>query len=425
MSVRDDILALEDIVTACLLRSPALVLSEPLELSLFSRRKAVIHAMVKLSGRGITPDIFSIAEEVGEKDLVSELGFLQQSSPGSPKNFASYVRSLRGKVQDLTVFERLKEGQRSIAEGESSSMVIGQLVADSLQWANCSAERQYSFTAKEMMRVMVDKLEETFEQQGSKPLGLQTGISKLDQFLGGLHPSDMCIVGARPGVGKTSFGITVMLNAAKRGLKVGFISTEMAVDQIAYRVAAQLAKIDSKRFRKADFDDQDWARVTASVCTVSDFDIRICDKSVMRVSDVMLQCRAWDLDGGIDLVIVDYLTRIKPDKPSGTQNLDVGEIATQMKNLARDLKIPVIVLAQLNRQSANRSNAKPRMSDLRDSGIIEQEADSILLLHRADAGDEKESWIIIDKNRHGECVDAKVEFEESTGRWWCEDRDWE
>jgi replicative DNA helicase len=421
MAVRDEIANLEDIVVSILLRNPKLALSEPLDLTLFDRHKAVIHAIVKLSGRGIEPDVFSISDEIGGASLVSELAFIQKDVHGSEKNYSHYLNQLRTKVTDLRLFERLRDGMKEIAGGTPAANVLGEIVTESLRMFATTDARQYAFTAKEMMSTMIEKLEGILDK-GDEPEGILTGIPKVDNVLGSLHPSDMCIVGARPGIGKTAFGVTVMLNAARAGKRVGFISTEMSVDQIAFRVSAQAAKIDAKKYRTAGFDDKEWNRVSASVLTLSELNMRVCDKSVMKVSDVMLQCRAWDMDGGLDLVVVDYLTRIKPDSHSGNQNLDVGEIATQMKNLARDLKIPVIVLAQLNRGPTNRADNQPRMSDLRDSGVIEQEADSILILHRDD--DEKkgnQNSILIDKNRHGETRGVYVEFDAQTMRWWSEE----
>ncbi|MBE0434213.1 MAG: DnaB-like helicase C-terminal domain-containing protein [Methylomicrobium sp.] len=426
MAVRDEISNLEDIVVAILLRHPKLVLAEPLDISIFTRWKAVIHAMIKLTGHGIEPDIFTISDEVDDKTLIRTLAVLQNEMTGARENYAHYLKTLRAKVVDLTIFEKLREGMKSIAAGNPAAEVLGELVTDSLSLLSTSTERQYSFTAREMMQVVVDKLETILDESNDNTLGIKTGLSKLDSVLGALHPSDMCIVGARPAVGKTAFGVTVMLNAAKQGKRVGFISTEMSIDQIGFRVSSQASGINSKNFRRADFDDAEWTRLSAATVVLSEYQMRVCDKPVMRVSDVLMQARAWDLDGGVDLIIVDYLTRIKPDKAVGNQNLDVGEIATAMKNLARDLKIPVIVLAQLNRNTTNRTCTKPRMSDLRDSGIIEQEADSILLLHReeSDTG-EKHCSIIVDKNRHGECVEAMVEFDESIMRWHCDDADYE
>jgi replicative DNA helicase len=421
MSVRDDIENLEDVITSVLLNHPELVLTEPLDLSLFDRRKAVIHAIVKLSGRGITPDIFTVSDELNDQSMIATLGYLQKDAFGSPKNYAHYLKSLKDKVTDVRMYQRLRDGMKAIAEGTPAANVLGEIVTESLRLFSTAESRQYSFTSKEMMRIMIEKLENTLDKS-EEPEGIKTGIPKVDYILGSLHPSDLCIVGARPAGGKTAFGVTVSLNAALAKKRVGIISTEMSVDQISFRFSAQMARIDAKKYRTAGFDDQEWTRVAASTKTLSELDIRVCDKTVMKVSDVLLQCRAWAMDGGLDLVIVDYLTRIKADSPTGNQNLDVGEIATQMKNLARDLKIPVIVLAQLNRGNANRGDQMPRMSDLRDSGIIEQEADSIMLLHREEDDDgNHKNLIIVDKNRHGETMAAAVEFDGPTMRWWSDE----
>lgn len=421
MAVKDEIANLEDIIVSILLRKPKLVLSEPLDLTLFDRHKRVIHAIVKLSGRGIDPDIFSISDELNDSALIADLGHIQNDVFGSENNYAHYLKQLRGKVTDVRMFERLREGMKEIAKGTPAANVLGEIVTESIRMFATADSRQYAFTAKEMMSTMIEKLEGILDK-GDELEGIKTGIPKVDKILGSLHPSDMCIVGARPGVGKTAFGVTVMLNAARVGKRVGFISTEMSVDQIAFRVSAQTADIDAKKYRTAGFDDQEWTRVSASVLTLSGMNMRVCDKSVMKVSDVFLQCRAWEMDGGLDLIVVDYLTRIKPDTATGSQNIDVGEIATQMKNLARDLKVPVIVLAQLNRGSTNRADSTPRMSDLRDSGVIEQEADSILILHREEDEDgNKTNLIIVDKNRHGETMEAAVEFDSQTMRWWSDE----
>ena len=158
-----------------------------------------------------------------------------------------------------------------------------------------------------------------------------------------------------------------------------------------------------------------------------------------KISEVIMQCRAWDMLARLDVIVIDYLTRIKPDKTANNQNLDVGEVVTAMKNMARHMNIPVIVLAQLNRESAKRANKKPTMADLRDSGIIEQEADCILLLHRDEERTEivsrshsafwekpgvdevfypEQTLIIVEKNRHGEAgIDLMVNFDKKIMRW--------
>lgn len=421
MSALDDIAKIEDSIIAILLGYPDLVLSLPIDITLFDKRRLELTAIIKLTGRGIVADIFTVSDELKNNDLVYELGCLQKDLGVSRHNYSHLIKTLKAKVTDVRIYKTLSKSLKSIEKGQEATKVLGKLVSDALVLVTSNSERKHDFSSKEMMSAMIDKLEDIHDRDG-KPLGVKTGISKLDDVLGSLHPSDMCIVGARPGVGKTAMGVTVMLNVAREGHKVGFISTEMSVDQIAFRASAQISNLNSRKYRKADFEEKEWPRITASVKQLSEMPIRICDKPVMKVSDVMLQCQAWKLDGGIDFIIIDYLTRIRPDQSSGSQHIDVGEIATQMKNIARDLNIPVMVLAQLNRQSSSRSDSNPRISDLRDSGVIEQEADSILLLHRdEDDNGIKHSLIIVGKNRHGECVEASVNFDEQVGRWWCED----
>jgi replicative DNA helicase len=246
-------------------------------------------------------------------------------------------------------------------------------------------------------------------------------LPKLDFVLGGLHPSDLCVIAGRPGSGKTAFALTMLLHALRKGLRVGFFSSEMSVDQVMFRFSSQMAHIDAALYRRADFDEDQLTRLTSQAQVFSKFNIRVCDKTSVRVSEIALRSRAWAMDGGLDLIVVDYLQRIHPDKDSGNRNLDVGDIAVSLKNLARDLNVPVVALAQLNRGNMNRAEKKPRMSDIRDSGIVEQEADSILLLYRSDENDIPYASVIVDKNRHGEAgVEAVVNFDARTMRWFCD-----
>jgi replicative DNA helicase len=420
MEIRNEIENFEEIVLGILLRDPELIMSEPIELTMFSKHRRAIQAMVSLSGRGVVPDVISISDEMGDGQALNDLINIHRHTHGAKENYKKYLNALRARVQDVAIIGKLNIGLKKISDGDSASSVLGGILTESLSLLSSSEERKYAYSCREMLLSMTEKLEEILDAKDGKSGGLKTGLSKIDDALNGLHPSDLVIVGARPGVGKTALAISVMLNMAKAGLRIGFISTEMAVDQIAFRISSQTANVDAKKYRKAAFNDMEWSRVMAATQSLQKLSIRICDKPVMRVSDVMMQCRAWDMDGGVDFVIVDYLTRIKPDKESNNQNLAVGEIVTGMKNMARDFNIPVMVLAQLNRQVTTRANGKPKMSDLRDSGIIEQEADSILLLHRDD--ETQYSCILIDKNRHGESgIEAEVSFDGPTMRWFCED----
>jgi replicative DNA helicase len=213
-----------------------------------------------------------------------------------------------------------------------------------------------------------------------------------------------------------------MRNVLKQGKRVAFFSTEMSVFQVMSRFASIEANIDAHKLRQANLDEQDFARITAAIGQILGFDLRVCDKPAITIGELSMQARAWAADGGLDFIAVDYLTRLHPDKAGSNQNLDVGLIVAGLKNIARNLNIPIMVLAQLNRSASQRKDKRPVMSDLRDSGIIEQEADQILMLYRpdddgAELDDIKDPQVIIEKNRHGSTGIVRCEFEPSTMHW--------
>jgi replicative DNA helicase len=412
----------EDEVITIMLGSPDVILKHPLDLRWFPRWHKVVEVMLGLSSRGLEVGLTNIASELG-----GDVHSWYQSLGGLVRNYYTsvgyegYLKKLREKYEDITIYRKLQEGSKSIAAGSSSRDVLGGLVNDSLSLLSTAEERQDTFSASDMVKSMIDRLATVMDSKGDKHLGVSTGLSKLDFVLGGLHPSDLCVIAGRPGSGKTAFALTMLLHALRKGLRVGFFSSEMSVDQVMFRFSAQMAHIDAALYRRADFDEDQLTRLTSQAQVFSKFNIRVCDKTSVRVSEIALRSRAWAMDGGLDLIVVDYLQRIHPDKDSGNRNLDVGDIAVSLKNLARDLNVPVVALAQLNRGNMNRAEKKPRMSDIRDSGIVEQEADSILLLYRSDENDIPCASVIVDKNRHGEAgVEAVVNFDPRTMRWFCD-----
>ena len=305
----------------------------------------------------------------------------------------------------------LESSLNELVNGVDVDEVIQSLMKKTLSTA-ISDTKQSNFNMKQALGVFVDQLEEKLDNKGKT--GLYTGIDKLDKVLGGLHPSDMTVVGARPGVGKTAFGVTVMMNLAKKGTRVGFISTEMPVEQIMLRVTSAETGIAGNDIRDVNLTEQDFTLFSAAVNKLHNLDVRICDKPNMTIADVSLQCQAWAIDG-IDFILVDYLTRIKPVKSLGNIVQDVGDVVSGLKTIARQLNVPVMVLAQLNRKAAEK---KPLMSDLRDSGIIEQEADQVILLYRPEDDEKEPSSIIVDKNRHGESnLEIRTVYKKDTMQW--------
>lgn len=414
---------IEEIIVSVLLNNPEQILTQHLESRWFVKHRRVIDVMQSLASSGITVDAFSVSDKLGgDNDLIT-LAEIQRSVFGSKHNYATYVEQLREIFEARLIHEAIKKAHHDIGSGEKPTTVLSSLISESMKLAN-SDGKKFVYNAKESMSIFIDKLTEIYDARDTGGTGLKTGITALDNAMGGMHPSDMTIVGARPGAGKTAFAVSVMRNIAKSGKTVGFFSTEMSVFQVMSRFTSMEAHIDAHKLRHADLEEMDFTRLTAATSVISNLGIRICDKPAITIGELSMQARAWMADGGIDFIAVDYLTRLHPDKVGFNQNLDVGIIVTGLKNLARTLNIPVMVLAQLNRSGAARKDKQPIMSDLRDSGVIEQEADQIIMLHRPDAEDGGGAELILEKNRHGATGIVRCDFDPSTMCWRDHESEW-
>ena len=403
---------LEEVVISTILNNPELMLGAKLDQKWFGKNKRIIQVMQELAGKGVMVDALSVADQLGGDSALIRIVELKQNVFGSKHNLAKYIDELRLIHESELVNGAIDKAKQDLAYGETASAVLSSLISESMTLVN-AGDKTFNFNSRDSMRNFVEKLEETFDARDSGGLGLKTGIEELDKAMGGMHPSDLVVVGARPGAGKTAAAVSFMRAIAKTGKRVGFFSTEMSNYQVMSRFVSMEANINAHKLREADLDEMDYARLTAATSVIDKLSIQIYDKPAITIGEVSMQARAWAADGLIDFIAIDYLTRIKPDKEYGNKNLEVGDIVTEFKNLARTLNIPVMVLAQLNRQASSRKDKRPIMSDLRDSGIIEQEADQILMLYRED--DDVE--IIIEKNRHGETGIVRCDFDKSTMCW--------
>lgn len=404
----------EEAVLGILFRNPDAITKHDVDERHFVKWNAAIVAIKQVAAKGEEIDILSVAQCMGNNGLLMTLNEIMQHSTGALANLQKYLDGLRDIWRSEQLRNSLSVAVAELGNGGEVDTVVNQLMQSTLKAAS-SETRKNNYTMKEAMSEFYDKLEQTFDARDLGGIGIKTGLTDLDRALGGLHPSDMIIVGARPGMGKTAWAVSVMVNMAKENRRVGFVSSEMSAAQVMLRITSLDSSVAGHKLRDANLDEHDWALLTASTNRLANLDVRIYDKPAVTVADVMLQSKAWMIDGGLDVLVIDYLTRVKPVKASGNQTLDVGDVATSMKNIARTLNIPVIVLAQLNRDAANK---RPVMANLRDSGIIEQEADQILLLYRDEENETNPAEIIIEKNRHGESMTRVMcHFDKETMRW--------
>lgn len=430
---------LELTIISILLRNPEKLLSTQIQTKWFGKHQCVISEIFKMSGEGIEIDAVSLAERLIGKFELAEIVHWQRDIFGAQANYEHYLKLLEDIYLDLGIEREFEQAISHISNGDTPKDTLAAFLSNINTISN-EKGKNFTYDMKEALRVFVEDLEVAYDKNGG--YGLKLGFEKIDESLGGLQETDLIVIGARPSVGKTSFALSVIRNLGRQGKSIGFFSTEMGVSQITGRLVSMDTKINGLRIREAKLEESEFTRITASSSKMMDYKIRICDKPSITANEIMMQAKAWNFSEKMDLIIVDYLTRIKLEKKNNNQNLDVGEIITTMKNIARTLKVPVMVLAQLNREVTKRSNKRPAMSDLRDSGIIEQEADQILLLNRPSEEPEEEQEaprfsdkykpkeqrtqtvkknqfdeIIIDKNRHGETGVFIVKFDKEFAMW--------
>jgi len=249
--------------------------------------------------------------------------------------------------------------------------------------------------------------------------GILTGFIDLDRLLGGLQGSDLIIVGARPAVGKTSFLTSLALQVAQKEKKhVAVFSLEMSTEQLSLRLAAQESGINSQRLRSGQLEDGEWETFTQTIESLGELPMYFDDSPALTPSQLRSKCRKLRIHHRLDLVVVDYLQLMASDSRFENRVQEVGYISRQLKILARELDVPILAAAQLSRAVELRSDKRPVLSDLRESGNLEMDADIVLFLHRLEEPDAKGlTEVIVAKHRQGPTGVAKLLFQESTARF--------
>lgn len=264
-------------------------------------------------------------------------------------------------------------------------------------------DRECEYTAKSAMRAAWDEVLAA-HKAGGRLVGIPTGLMDLDDTLGGLHDSDLIVIGARPAMGKTGLLLGMTLAGSDVG-PVGLISGEQPHEQVGLRWMATGSGVSVGKLRAAKIEEEQWSGLTAAVTRYADRPIRIFDRSAPDIAEVIRVARRWKHQHGIRALYVDYLQKLEiSGMGNAPKHERIGAIAKALKNLARDLRIPVVALAQVSRKVEERANQRPMMSDLADSSEIEKEADQIMTLWRDLSNPQAEfapAEINVVKNRHG------------------------
>lgn len=404
---------LEDRIVTIALNNPAVLLTKSYDLEIFTKWRKVVAVIITQLNNGISPSVATISQALPEltESQEIELCELVWDERAKKDNFGFFIEQLEAGHHEIWVYRSMMAIINSISQDVKPSDALAKIGALAL----CSGKSSINHTcdSKGLIEAVETRMKEIEGEKGR--YSITTGIEKLDRIYKGLQPGRLVVVGANSGVGKTSFAVTVMSNMARQGYKVGLFSTEQPRDEIGVKLLALLSGISTESITDGV---PDWEKLKQAKEEILRQNIFVCDKESIKVSEIAMQCQSWIALHGLDFVVIDYLTRLKPEKETNESAVyRVGRMVAEVKNIARNLKIPVLLLSQLNRAADGKI---PTKANLRDSGVIEQESDSILLLSRPTEDDKTAmTGIIVEKNRHG--IAGKyltVEFHGETQRWY-------
>lgn len=387
--------------------------------------RIIFETCQKLNNSAVPVDIVTLAEELRKKDLLEFIGgtyYLTEINVKTPT--AANVEHHALIVKEKFLKRMLINSAGSMLENAYDDSVD---IDDEIDIAQRSlfeiAEQNIKSDSKDFKKLMKDTYTQIqqFKDRGSDGLtGIPSGFIELDNMMGGFQRSDLIIIAGRPSMGKTALALSMARNIAVEYKKsVAFFSIEMKNTQLAIRLISAEAKIDQHKIRTGKLSSEDDSRIVNAIGRISEAPFIIDDSPVMTVSEFRAKCRRLKTEKNIDVVFVDYLQLIQAPKAESRER-EISMISQAMKSIAKELNVPVISLAQLNRSVESRTDKKPMLSDLRESGSIEQDADVVLFVNRPDfykKGDETISQeeqstgeIIIGKQRNGPTGTVKVAF---------------
>ncbi len=346
--------------------------------------QAVFESIRDLFNSNQPIDAVTVAEELrrrGELDKIGGVAYLTRLVDIVPST--SNVVYYAGIVEEHAKRRELIRAGSAITDfAFDIDEEITDVVDRSEQAVLGIAEKRASQSLLEIGPLFNDVLEEMelMEQRGSDMIGLPTGFVDLDKLLAGLRAANLVVVAARPGMGKSSLALGVAIHAALNNEAVAIFSLEMSREELVQRILSSVAKVDSKKLQTGQLGDL-WPRVVDAAGKMYQAPIYIDDSSMVSVTDVRAKCRRLKRKSGLSLVVIDYLQLMQASNRENRQQ-EISEITRNLKNLARELDVPIIAVSQLNRSLESREDKRPRLSDLRESGAIEQDADIVMFIYR-------------------------------------------
>ncbi len=391
------------------------------------RNRWIWEAFTNLHDQRLPIDMLTVAEEIESQKRLDEVG--------GPAYLASLVNNLPtalhaeayGRlVEEAAIRRRLLESANQIARlAHQGDQQIEDVINDAEKAVFGVSERRLTHQLQPIKTVLseyYDRIDYLARHQ-DETIGVPTGFIDLDRLLGGLQPSDLLIIAGRPGQGKSGFVLSAAKNASQLHKKrVAVFSLEMSNEQLVQRLIAQETGIDSQRLRLGDLQDEEWPIFTQAVSALSDTHIFLDDTPAITPLQLRTKCRRLHMEFGVDLIIVDYLQLMTGDTRIDNRVQEVSYISRNLKVLARELNVPVLAAAQLSRAVEQRADKRPVLSDLRESGSLEQDADVVMFIYRPDQYEQDTlkqniAEIIVAKHRNGPVGSVELVFRKSLAKF--------
>ncbi len=386
----------------------------------------IINCMIDLDREGTPIDVLTLYELMNSRGNMEKVGgsayltYLVSTVP-TAANVAHYARI----VKDKSVLRKLVLTSTDIAHrGYGPDINVDEFLDTAEQSILDIAQNKIKpsfWHSRDLAPVALNNIEELYKKK-ELITGIRTGFEKLDRLTSGLQKSDLVIIAARPGAGKTSLCLNVISNAAlSEDLSVAMFSLEMTKEQLMMRLLSINSKVSFSNMRSGYIRDEDLQKLFDSAGRYADASIFIDDTPALTVLEIRAKARRLKKDNRLDLIVVDYLQLMRGSSRNETREREIAEISGALKALAKELDVPVIGISQLSRQTEARTDRRPQLSDLRESGAIEQDADIVLFIHRQDIyrknPEEKDGMaeLIIGKQRNGPTGTVKLAFLEQNG----------
>ena len=383
--------------------------------------KVIFDKMINLSERGQAIDFIILNEELKRSNQLEEVGgpaYIAALADGVPRstNVEHYARIIKEKsTRRRLIFASNRILDEAYGADQEAALLLDGAERQIFEIADASIRTGF-VSMGELVRDSFETIEQLQKQKGLVT-GVPTGFTQLDEMTSGLQPGDLVIVAARPSMGKTSFCLNIAQHiGTKEGMTVGFFSLEMSKEQLFMRLLTSEARINAHKFRGGFLNDRDYGRLSQALGALAEARIFIDDTASIGVLEMRAKARRLKAEHGLHLLVVDYVQLMQGRGRFENRQLEIASISRSLKGLAKELRVPVIALSQLSRAPEARSDHRPMLSDLRESGSLEQDADVVMFIYRAgfykkkDEEDDGVAEIIIGKQRNGPTGSAELAF---------------